>query len=64
MRSWAIPLLLLSIAGCARSDIYYYTEIGGQRCFFEDLSKDSLVEGQVDPTSKRGHIVNTHNSNL
>ena len=47
MRFWAIPLLLLNIAGCARSDIYYYTEIGGQRCFFEDLSKDSLVEGLV-----------------
>lgn len=52
MKGALLPVLVLANLFTAVQGLYFYLEGPAQKCFFEDLPKDTLVVGQSQALSK------------
>ena len=57
--------VLLVLVQCTNG-LHFYLKTGETRCFFEELSQDTLVVGRIDATelANNGEYVENHNLQL
>ena len=53
---WPSLLVGLALLASQAQALYFYIDGPSQKCFFEELPKDTLVVGMNEPLAARSHV--------